>query len=91
MWEDKKLHREFATTEPMQPIDHLLWHRRAEGQNQVQEKANQNDSNETTQAAAQNINRKYQVFTPELRLTDRRLLNFHEFLKLSDSNPRRLI
>ena len=23
MWEDKKLHKEFATTEPMQPIDHL--------------------------------------------------------------------
>ena len=30
--------------------------RRPEKQNQVQEKANQNDSNETTQAAAQNLN-----------------------------------
>ena len=31
-------------------------HRRPERQNQVQERANQNDSNETTQAAAQNLN-----------------------------------
>ena len=31
-------------------------HRRTERQNQVQKRANQNDSNETTQAAAQNLN-----------------------------------
>ena len=31
-------------------------HRRPERQNQVQERANQNDSKETTQAAAQNLN-----------------------------------
>ena len=47
-------------------------HKRPEKQNQVQERANQNDSNETTQAAAQNINWKCHVFTPELRLTDQR-------------------
>ena len=47
-------------------------HRRPEKQNQVQERANQSDSNETPQAAAQNLNRKCHVFTPELRLTDRR-------------------
>ena len=46
--------------------------RRPERQNQVQERDNQNDSNETTQAAAQNINWICHVFTPELRLTDRR-------------------
>ena len=33
-----------------------LRHRKPERQNQVQERANQNDSNETTQAAAQNLN-----------------------------------
>ena len=33
-----------------------LRQRRPERQNQVQERANQNDSNETTQAAAQNLN-----------------------------------
>ena len=33
-----------------------LWHRRPEKQIQVQERASQNDSNETTQAAAQNLN-----------------------------------
>ena len=46
--------------------------RRPERQNQVQERANQNDSNETTQTTAQNLNWKCHVFTPELRLTDRR-------------------
>ena len=66
-------------------------HRRPERQNQVQERAKQNDSNETTQAAAQDLKWKCHFFTPELRLTDRRLLNFHQSLKLSGSNPRRLI
>ena len=46
--------------------------RRPERQNQVQKRFNQNDPNETTQAAAQNLNWKCRVFTPELRLTDRR-------------------
>ena len=32
------------------------WHKRPERQNQVQEKANQNDSKEAAQAAAQNLN-----------------------------------
>ena len=65
-------------------------HRRPKRPNQVQERANQNDSNETTQAAAKNINWKFHVFSPELRLTDRRLLNFHQPLKLSSSNTRGL-
>ena len=65
--------------------------RKPERQNQVQERANQNDSNKTTQAAAQNLNWKCHVFTPELQLIDRGLLNFHQSLKLSGSNPRRFI
>ena len=47
-------------------------HRRPEGQNQVSERVNQSDSNDVPQAAAQNLNKKSHVFTPELRLTDRR-------------------
>ena len=46
--------------------------RRPERQNQVQERANQNDSNEITQAAAQNLNWICHVFSPELQLTDRK-------------------
>ena len=46
--------------------------RRPERQNQVQERVNQNDSKETTQAAAQKLNRKCHVFTPKLRSTNRR-------------------
>ena len=46
--------------------------RRPERQNQVEERANQNDSKETTQAAAQNLNCICHAFTPELQLTDRR-------------------
>ena len=45
--------------------------RRPERQNQVQERANQNDSNETNQAAAQKLNWICHVFTPELQMTDR--------------------
>ena len=41
-------------------------------QNQVQQRANQNDSKETTQTAAQNLNRICHVFTPELQMTDQR-------------------
>ena len=41
-----------AVMEPMQPFRQ----RRPERQSQVQERANQNDSNETRQAAAQNLN-----------------------------------
>ena len=66
-------------------------HIRLERQNQVQEGANQNDSNETSHAAAQNLNRKCHVFTPELRRRDGRLQNFDQSLELSGSNPRRLI
>ena len=47
-------------------------HRRPEKQNQFQEKASQNDSYEIAQAATQNLNWQCEVFTPELRLTDRR-------------------
>ena len=46
--------------------------RRPERQNQVQERAIQNGSNENTQAVAQNLIWISHVFTPELRLTDRR-------------------
>ena len=43
--------------EPMQPIVLLPpWHRRPEGQKQVQERANQSVSNEKVQAAAQKLN-----------------------------------
>ena len=66
-------------------------HRRPERQNHVQERANQNDSNGTIQAAAQNWNWKSHVFTPELWFTYRRLLNFHQSLKLSSSNLKRLV
>ena len=47
-------------------------HRRPERQNLVPERANQSDSYEAPQAAAQKLNYKCHVATPELRLTDRR-------------------
>ena len=47
-------------------------HWRPERQNQVPERVNQNDSNETTQAAVQNLNWICHIFTPELQLTDRK-------------------
>ena len=46
--------------------------RRSERQNQVQERSVQDDSN--SQVVAQNLNWICHVFTPELRLTDRRQL-----------------
>ena len=55
-----------ATMEPTQPIDRHPGTEDRKRQNQVQERTNQNDSNETTQAAAQNLNWKCHVFTPEL-------------------------
>ena len=66
-------------------------HRRPERQNQVPVRANQSDSNEAPQATAQKLNYQCHVFTPELRVTDRRQLtqNFHQFQRLSGSNPRR--
>ena len=45
-----------AIMEPMQPIDRPPRQTRPERQNQVQERANRKDSNETSQAAAQNLN-----------------------------------
>ena len=51
--------------------------RKPERQNQVQETYSQNDSNENAQAPTQKLNQKRHVFTPELRMTDRRRLNFH--------------
>ena len=47
-------------------------HKRPERQNQVQEGANQSDSNEAPQVVAQNLNYKCHILTPELRLTDRK-------------------
>ena len=79
-----------ATMEPRQPKERLP-SKEDRKESQVQDRANQNDSNETTQTPAQNLNRKRHVFTPELRLTDRRLINFHRSLRLSGSNPGRLI
>ena len=61
--------------------------RRPGRQNQVQARANQNDSNETAQAAAQKLNWRCHVFTPELWLTDRRLLSFHQFLSCLAATP----
>ena len=46
--------------------------RRPERQNQAQERAIQNHSNENSQAVAQYLNSICHVFTPKLRLTDRR-------------------
>ena len=66
-------------------------HRRPERQNQVQKRASQNNSNETAQAPAQNLNWKCNVFTPELRMTVRRQLNFHQSQRLSGTKLRRLI
>ena len=54
MWENKPLKKNYyganAVNKP--PPRHRI----PERQNQVQEKVNQNDSNETAQAAAQNLN-----------------------------------
>ena len=66
-------------------------HRRSERKNQAQQRANESNSNENTQAAAQNKNWKWHVFIPEVRLTDRRLPNFQQSLKLCGNIPRRLI
>ena len=46
--------------------------RRPERQKQVQERVNQNDSNENIHSEAQNLNWIRHVFTPDQRLTDRR-------------------
>ena len=79
-----------TTMERMQAIDRLpgIEDRKKRTRSK---KANQNDSNEKIQAAAQNLNLKCDVFTPQLRLTDRRLLNFYQSVMLFGSNPRRLI
>ena len=66
--------------------------RRPEGQNQVQQRNAQSNSDGNVQAAAQSLNLKRQVLTPELRVTDRRQTNyqnFHQFPRLSGSNLRR--
>ena len=66
-----------------------LLYRRPEGQKQVQERANENDSNEIDRAAAHNINKRCHMFTLELRLTDRRPLtqHFHQSQRLSGLQP----
>ena len=54
--------------------------RRPEGQNQVQQRNAQSNSDGNIQAAAQTLNKPRHVFTPELHLTDRRQIkhqNFH--------------
>ena len=66
--------------------------RRPEGQNQVQQRNAQSNSDGNVKAAAQTLNEKRHVFTPELHLTDRRQMkyqNFHQFPRLSGSNLRR--
>ena len=65
--------------------------RRPEGQNQAQQRNAQSNSDESVQAAAQTFNQKRHIFTPELNVTDGRQLNyhnFHQFPRLSGSNPR---
>ena len=66
--------------------------RRPEGQNQVQQRNAQTNSDGNVQAAAQTLNQPRHVFTPELHLTDRRQMkyrNFHQFPRLPGSNLRR--
>ena len=66
--------------------------RRSEGHNQVQQRNFQSNSNWNVQAAAQTLNERCHVFTPELHLTHWRQMknqNSHQFPKLSGSNPRR--
>ena len=65
--------------------------RRPEGQNQGQQNNAQSNSDGNVQAAAQALNGKRHVFTPELHMTDRRQKhqNFHQFPRLSGSNLRR--
>ena len=64
--------------------------RRQEGQNQFQQRNAQSNSDGNVQAAAQTLNKKRHVFTPELQVTDRRqrnYQNFHQFPGLSGCNP----
>ena len=64
--------------------------RRPEGQNQVQQRNVQSNSDENVQAAAQTLNWESHVSTPELCVTDGRQLkcqNFHHFTRLSGRNP----
>ena len=66
--------------------------RRPEGQNQVQRRNAKNNSDGNVQAAAQTLNYKRHVFTPELHVTYRRKMqyqNFHQFPRLSGSILRR--
>ena len=63
--------------------------RRSEGQNQVQHRNARSNSDGNVQAAAQTLNLKRHVFTPELHVTDRRQMkyrNCHQFPRLSGSN-----
>ena len=66
--------------------------RRPGRQNQVQKRNAQSNSDVNVQAAAQNLNKRRYVFTPELHVTDRRQLKhqkYHQFPRFSGSNPRR--
>ena len=68
--------------------------KRPEGQNQGQQNIAQSNSDGNVQAAAQVLNKKYHIFTPELHVPDRRQTkhpNFHQFPRLSGSNLRRTL
>ena len=63
-----------------------------EGQNQVQQRTAQDNSDGNVQAAAQTLHQPRHVFTPELHVKDRRQLkyqDFHHLPNLSGSNLRR--
>ena len=71
-----------------------LLSRRPEGQNQVQQRNAQSNSEGNDKTAAQTLNLKRHVLTPELHVTDRRQLkhqNFHQFPMMSGSNPLRQV
>ena len=68
--------------------------RRADGQNQAQQRNAQNNADGNVQAAAQTLNKKRHVITPALHVTERRQLenqNFHQFPRMSGSKPWRQV
>ena len=71
MWENKPLNRYMLFWS--QCNQKTASRNRRPGQNQVQQRDNQISSNKSAQAAAQNMNLRCHVFTPERWLTDQRL------------------
>ena len=68
--------------------------RRPEGQNQVQQRNAQSNSDGNVRAAAQTLNYPRHVFSPELHMTDRTQMkyqNFHQFPRQSGSKLRRSV